>query len=270
MPGIIANPALSRGPHRGRPFRSQLATNVAPRVYDTTFRQAILGYGATFLFPLPEMFGDIASLVGGHIGTQNGVPAYGVIDLAVGDDGGIGYGTAGTDFHSVVNHADFSLGASFTVGCLFRRTVDAGVEQFFFNHGNTGYGLGISGADQLELTRVGAALLVRETGTSPVETNVHMVLATSAGANTHKLYKDGVDVSAAVHATAVADDTTAALIIGREVTAAGAGSDISHVFGIKRVLTANDAANLWDLARQIFPSDFVFQADEPTDQIAAA
>lgn len=213
-----------------------------------TLRQAILAFNPTFLFVLNEQSGTVASSVGGHSGSVNGAPTFDVSELGVGDGGGIGYGEAGTAYHSAPDHADLDLGGSFTVGCLFRYTVDAADTQIFFSKGTNAYGIGITTGKNLAFVKIGVAIMVRGSSSLSIGTTVGMALATYSGANTAILYQDGLDVSTARDASNTFADTASALEIGRFGTE-GAGADISHVFGVKSVLTAADALHLWRAAR---------------------
>lgn len=212
-----------------------------------SLRQGILRFSPSFYFPMIEPSASIYSAVGPHIGTVAGAPTFNAPSMAARDSGGIGYSEDGTAYHTAADHADFDLGNSFTIGCLYRYTVNAVDEQIFFNKGTNAYGLGINTGKRLMLAKIGVAVMVDDVASSSISSTVHMAMATFSGANTAKLYRDGGDVSNTVDATNTFTDGASTFQIGRE-SAGGAGSDISHVFGIKSVLTAADAEYLWRLA----------------------
>lgn len=222
---------------------------------EQALRNALLGLiipTGGFLMVCDELSGALNDVVNGTTGTANGTPRYDKPPLATAQQGSISFETAGADYFSFADAAPYDLGnGPLTVGAAYRRFADAATWQGFFTKASA-YTLEIGSDDKLDFAKAGVAILVRESGTSPIEATPHLAIVTFDGANTATLYKDNVDVSSARDATNTLADSANALEVGRESSTHGAGCDLGFVFGIKRLLTADERTYLYDLFRRIY------------------
>lgn len=183
------------------------------------YEATILLDNPIFVAPMTEAAGNITDIIGGKVGTVNGVPTYSVAGPIFGKTA-IQF-TADTQFFAFLDHVDLDLGNVFSIEIWLRRDVDTGGNEIALAKlGGGAYGVGGNPADQYQLARVGVGTVAAVTAVNPVSASfVHWVYTHSAtGAGNTIAYRNGVAVAVTnggeINNALV--NTAGDLILGRE------------------------------------------------------
>lgn len=219
-----------------------------------TYAQEVVEDVPNAYWRLGEPSGNfVDTMVGNDATVGGGTPTRSVANTALTtDDGGVGFGVAAAEWLTVADSADLkNADAAFTWEFWYRRDTDTGTQVTAFQKGSTSYSIGVTNGDKLFIGKVGTAVMVTESGTTPADGAWHhwVFTRTGSGAGNTLIYKDGVEGHTDVAPVNTLVDTANALEIGRESTT-GPGGILDELALYKAILSSGRINEHW-IARTV-------------------